>query len=1853
MVRVTPAPYSERGPAKAEGPGGATVNSQTQERFANQLKQWRDELINLSRTNRLVYFKHTKTASLEILGRSDAEIFSRIEKAGPASNWQFYFPEPASSGEPAPVSRPRAGELLVKDKNATELRNALRLLERKTESEFVDRGLWTLYLALGALEWIDPDDNDKAVQSPLLLIPVTFGRNSLQDQFRLRRTEDDPVINPALAVKLANEFDLRLPGLDSVDEIDPRAVNTAVAEATRRQPKWRVIERAVITNFSFHKEAMYRDLLDNEGTILENALVQMLALGPDADSVGDFDFDPPAEDVLDEQFPPEDLVSIRDADSSQRRCILAARDGRSFVADGPPGTGKSQTITNVIGELIHAGKSVLFVSEKAAALDVVYKRLQQHHLEDFVLELHSHKATRKAVAQELGRSLGLRPSARETFSDASRSSLIKQRQALSAYAQALNEIRQPLGRSLHGVLGRVAELQVLPHAPIPSAIGGGLGPGELSDLCEAAKQLARNWQPVSDGDDFLWRDLAPTESSLSRTQDIERGLTEALEALAELRTRCQAIDGDLRLGWYRTATEALRLVDLLAALTELPLGVPTGWLTRGRLDVVVERAAVLEERSALHQRYVTSLAAEAGDGWMRLAPEASDGFAQGISEMERLDPAWRPEPEATTADLGAAAKFLEGSSTRLSRMEDLGQRLAETFGLSRDALTVDRLEELAELGSLAAAVERPEPTWLNPALREALDNAARVLAEIVRDFRKRGEDLATVFKPTVLNLDLVDLHKRFTDVHRGPAKARKAYRADKDLLAPHVVGGKVTKAVRAQLGEAVAWYQLLRRLESEEKAHAAVLGAHYYDRESVDFDRVSKAIEVAHRAVHLAGSRLDVARLQRHLSWDTQPEPELQSISAELSGLLSAWLEEIPSALAKARDLLRSTPAPILRSWVESAAQGLALLESAKRHVEDATGGSWPLASAGELLTARQLVSQIEHESESEAASDSALLGDNFTGLGSNWSDLRGALSWTGDVREILGGPVRDQSAVSLLSSAWTYDDLAPLVQAWEKSAAAALAAFSEPRQQELARDLGVDFDEAENLLRHLLSTTADIEVWALYTSARLKLNESGLEPVTRFCETQGVESEKVPGVIERAILEGWADAIISADRRRLSPIKATERDALVESFRRLDAELVQNSAARIVNACSQRRPNSLAGAAGIINREAQKQKRHMPIRRLLSEAGAVVQQLKPCFMMSPLSVSQFLPADLIFDAVIFDEASQVRPSDAINCVYRGEQLIVAGDQNQLPPSSFFAAGSTDGDDGWDEDATEDFESVLELCKAAGGLRSLPLQWHYRSEHESLITYSNYKFYDGRLFTFPGSAHEGDDLGLEVIHVANGVYRRGGARDNPIEAAKVIDRVLHHRHHNPHLSIGVVTFSSAQEDAVVAELERRSLEHPELAELVSDDRLHGFFVKNLENVQGDERDLIIFSVGYGKDENGKFTQQMGPLNKQGGWRRLNVAITRAKRRVEVVTSVLPGDFATEIGAVGVRHLRGYIDFGLRGAPALALDLAESMGDAESPFEEEVIRSIARLGYEAVPQVGLAGYRIDIGVRDPRHPGRFLLAVECDGAMYHSSKVARDRDRLRQSVIEGLGWKVHRIWGISWFRDRPGQERRLQKAIEESLNPTGGRSAPPTRGPVVTMKPIDFDALPEWVEPYVCATTAVRNPQLEMHDPNARPEIRRVLQEILRAEAPIHEERLLTTLREAWGVGRAGHRIRDAVDGAVRELERRGDCRKSGPFLYTPGQEEYEHARVPDPEDESTRRKAEHVAPEEFEHAVYWLVRDAHTIEQPDVVRSVARIFGWNRSGPDITAAVDDAIERLIAGEWIVDSGGGSLRVSPE
>lgn len=570
----------------------------------------------------------------------------------------------------------------------------------------------------------------------------------------------------------------------------------------------------------------------------------------------------------------------------------------------------------------------------------------------------------------------------------------------------------------------------------------------------------------------------------------------------------------------------------------------------------------------------------------------------------------------------------------------------------------------------------------------------------------------------------------------------------------------------------------------------------------------------------------------------------------------------------------------------------------------------------------------------------------------------------------------------------------------------------------------------------------ASLRTWCLWNAYKAKLQGIGQAKVVDAIERGAVGGTEISAYIEYCNQVWWLKGIMDRDEA-LRTFSGAVHEQKIRDFREADARFQQLTKKMVYAKLAQGVPGAGTDARSgpemaLLSHEIQKQKRHLPIRKLVKSLPSVLPALKPCLLMSPLSVAQYLDASHPqFDLVIFDEASQIPVWDAVGVIARGKQVIVVGDPKQLPPTAFFdRSDSDDGVDVSDDAARQDLENILDECIATG-MSHLSLNWHYRSRHESLIAFSNQHYYDSRLITFPSPVTK--DSSVKLVPVP-GIYDRGASRTNKAEAEAVVKRVVAHLDSlDPVVrkqTIGIVTFNATQMRLIDELLNKELSRRPELEERIAAHEDERLFIKNLENVQGDERDIILFSTTFGRDSSGRPSMNFGPINQSGGERRLNVAVTRARQQVEIYSSLRPEDIdLSKTRAAGVADLKAYLDFALRGPEALASQASFTGRDPDSPFEIEVMNAIREAGWEAHPQIGCSGYRIDIGVVDQGAPGAYLAGVECDGATYHSMASARDRDRLRQSVLEGLGWTIQRVWSTDWWLDRSRCKKELIAALE--------------------------------------------------------------------------------------------------------------------------------------------------------------------------------------------------------------------------
>ncbi|MBZ4423140.1 DUF3320 domain-containing protein [Myxococcus sp. RHSTA-1-4] len=783
------------------------------------------------------------------------------------------------------------------------------------------------------------------------------------------------------------------------------------------------------------------------------------------------------------------------------------------------------------------------------------------------------------------------------------------------------------------------------------------------------------------------------------------------------------------------------------------------------------------------------------------------------------------------------------------------------------------------------------------------------------------------------------------------------------------------------------------------------------------------------------------------------------------------------------------------------------------------------------------------------------------------------------------------------------------------------------------------------------------LKPWCLYAAQAERLRSLGHGAFVDAVEERNLPADRLGAAFERSVLSAWLRALQDAEPS-LREFDGSAHGSRVERFRQLDGEHILLARSRVLATLEAQLPKGLSSAAessepGILGRELRKKSRQMALRKLLGSIPNLSRRLKPCFLMSPLSVAQYLPADgRRFDLLVFDEASQIGTHDAIGAIARAEQVIVVGDSKQLPPTSFFTRGD-DAEATPDENDVLELESILDEALAKQFPQQM-LGWHYRSRHDSLIDFSNRQYYEGRLHVFPAARARVEDLGIKWHPVPDGVYqpRTAGktAAINPREAEVLVKHLVETlRRHAPHeRTFGVVTFSSVQQQLITELLDVERGRFPEIEPHFTS--REPVFIKNLENVQGDERDEIFFSICYARDAAGKLRMNFGPLNRAGGERRLNVAITRARCCLRVFSTLTHDQIdLSRTSAVGARHLREF----LRRAAAEGSSGAAAERGPSGQLELEVSKALRELGYTVHADIGCGGYRVDLAVVHPERPGEFVLGVECDGPHYRSAASARDRDRLRAEVLKGLGWRLHRVWMPSWVEDREGQVKALaeavKQAVEDSRRPRAVDAPPPVAVPSerapdsLREAPASRSAeaganagaalaaavLP--VSTYVLAKVPRVEEGADFFAPASALRIRGQIQLVLEQEAPIHEDLLARRLLEAWRLSKLTARVRRRIEEQLGELIHRGGVVRTGEILWegARGPSQYTGVRGAHPE-----REVAWLPPEEVANAAALVLSQALSLGREDLFRETGRIFGIQRLSQTVLPILEAGVQSL-------------------
>jgi hypothetical protein len=1635
------------------------------------LAQLRLRLLDLTGRNRLLNYKHPIGKSLQFVQAPPSAVYERLldgksslaVKGLPEptrsdlilKTGRFFRPEPrdwaiqngiATSYDLADPKQGEAAELRT-HMYLDDLAKHCRKIEREAHLAIEETGANMLYLVLGFLEYPDQKDSERIFSAPLIGIPVSVMKKDHggNQHFFLQYTGDDIEENLSLREKLRKDHSLVMPPMDE-EEIDVEGYFREIRKVINSRPGFALKRRVSLCLLSFTNMLLVRDLdpenwptVQGQNGLLDHTIVKQI-FGEVTAATESVSID--AEEHKVEEQPGDSIPLVFDADSSQHSALVdVICNSRNVVIEGPPGTGKSQTITNLIAASLSSGKKVLFVSEKLAALEVVRNRLGVAGLTPLLLELHSTKTSKKQVLESLQERLNLQASIPRDFHDKIEE-LQSHRRELKSYADQINAVfGNRLGLTVHEVMWRAHRFRRLlscGEAPLRGVLLSDTEESSTADLArrsECLGYLASQFEQIGNfGDEHpLWgffpHPLVPGEDL--KIGDILESLSaNADSAVLAVSALCSYLGGDFSLPRSNQAGVLKALGGFASAHgSELPFSLIQGFLredaslqtTRREIDHVAE----------LTSKFCSlSLDVELGIKEESCATEVA---LQALVELQQLSlsvgTVWETlvQAEQTLASINAEISNLKDSYSKIAeycRVHEINSPDSET-GLRQleklSSLVIDAPDEifgyqseaLMQAGSVAALgeVRSIQQKWVD--LEEKL--AGSLYLDILPDPESLKAAILTLRQGSTWYRFLQPTWRSAVRLHRSLQRVKNRISSENRLTDLHKIAD--LQLLKGRWQRHTAWSDVLKRTPKTEP----------FDFEPfikvATWNRDVSAGMMEIRGKGLAPMELTAERIR---GWQRDlggiPSQVQNSISAlhGLSALMpkvALGSEDVEAALTRSREIshrLESLLSVVLQTTPRSVSVNAAI----KAHQA--------------ALERRRLLTLLDGNELAKK-----LFRQEYHGAETDTKRLSATLEAVEDVlRMEIPVELRDKMLTGncVLIARDLIDQLNRVISFFNQieTDAERLGNFGEFALEQWMRSesnggLQKGIEQLQSRAKRAAQAKDCVNLWSVYVSRRQEAKELGLMQFIELLETRAVPANELANAYQHCFFSEIAKGVFR-QRPQLRKFSGLKHDRIRQEFQRLDREIIRMRGREVAVNCLKgaRPPQGHNGARvdektemALVNHLLPQQRPRIALRKMLRAAGRAIQELKPCFMMGPQAVAQYLSSGLVkFDLVIMDEASQLKPEEAIGAVARGAQLVVVGDPKQLPPTSFFTRMTQTGEEE-EQFSTTDAESILDVC-LAHFRPPRPLRWHYRSQHQSLIAFSNHYFYRN-LIIFPSPYGHSSRLGVRATYLPDAIYED---QTNLREAQRVVDAVVEHILNRPTESLGVVTLNLKQRDLIAELLEERlqSVKEAEHFKQRWASEAQTLFIKNLENVQGDERDAIVISTTFGKPRGADAVRQnFGPISRQGGWRRLNVLFTRAKKSIALFTSLRPEDIVVDNSTPeGTKALRNYLDYARSGC----LTTEEETGhEPESDFELATIDFLKQHGYDVTPQLGVAGYRIDIAVKHPDFPGAYLAAIECDGAAYHSALTVRDRDRIRQEILEAMGWRgrVWRIWSTDWFR----------------------------------------------------------------------------------------------------------------------------------------------------------------------------------------------------------------------------------------
>lgn len=1613
----------------------------------HKLQQLRRKLIDLSGRNQLIKCNLAAKTSyhIDIIDRSLDDLWVQLTSEENDDLLLQFLPSPSENEKPISLEAiaKKQGlnpdvELSIKSEKKNRCNKVWTLLSherfRKSVSKIYEtarlaseeKGISSLHCVLGFLEWTEAEHSDILLTSPLILVPIHMGNfNATAQQtgvqFRGNTSEGKTsCVNPALLLKLNQDYKLHLPQWEENET--PSSYIAKVKELVAIHPKWRIVPRIIIRNFAFPRLALYEDLDEIKWTheqsneLIDHSVISTL--------LGGFDRETNEENQEDDEIivgkPIEGVVF--NSDSSQLEAIHRVSLGESLVIEGPPGTGKSQTIANIITTALAKGKSVLFVADKKAAIDVVEKRLEKVGLGTYCLNLHDASLGKNHMYDRIEERLNIsKPRSRshpQLGENHLNERLLEISKELNKHFEDLANTYDPSTIPTHEVLwdsiscrSHYLELQEsLRKVNISSPLSISIRQkDEIVEQLQLLEQLALVIDPAHKGlSQHPLFGIKLYEASFERRENIENIVANILTKLSNLISQfdflsnhgfnCKSISDVNELSvWaelygpksdYALHNELITCQDLHNLQSSLALFARS---YPQKVQVVLNQENKKKQQDLINHLLDHSKSIEESN-------LVRSEILEKLATIKKINESLT----ALRSVLGSVCPILFTSERPLSWINllkdysDLVKCFQETSSAVRECMQPALWQSSREHWTMRYE-QTKEAKRIEEALRPILETSPETIERLFSILHKPSIWCFMTSSWWSARRELIQLIDPKEELQQSDRLARlttlqqyrqlvQEIRSDMGLkslidtcIDPYEAGfSNIFEALKLQevLDQKSTLWQVICKQSN--------LTAENFLQQTVSALGIEASNNLLSLARHFENhSGLDLEAIENKSQKEEETfsqilylleELELGSFTSKMDLCsLSSIIESLDHLLPNTEVLRNRTIAEIIN--------GLNLYTKAL-----------PKVYVKAFYSFLQIMHQNNLHLRKEVCKGISSTIHDLASFGLAWKELIECLSL--DENAFLGQKIASTTLLSVASKVKSLNDSMSELSEWI-------------RMQRCLTKL----QASECPVKDLVDTyvTGNLSMQGISKVFSILFSQSQAKELFKLHKIHSLDGDNLQTLRQRFLREDatWREASISYVKKNLN-------------------------SKSIPSGCSQGPLKNWTDLA-LIRHELHKQKRRISERQLIARSHSALMALMPCFMMSPLTVAQYLsPSGPKFDLVLIDEASQMRPEEAMSSIARGKQLVVVGDSQQLPPTNFLEA-IIDDEEVSDEDAVDN-ESILDMAKVKFNAHSL--KWHYRSRHESLIHFSNQMFYRGRLIVCPSPLQKSSLSGIHLI-CSEGIYKDSM---NDLEAQHIVEKAAEILKLYPEISIGMVAMNRQQSELISSKLYEMRCRDPQVNTAMDrwEKRLERCFVKNLENVQGDERDVILISTVYGPhDQGASVMRRFGPINSSTGHRRLNVLFTRARNAMYVFTSLKSSDVCHPDIAKpsrGAEALAQFLDFAGSGILAASTDRFKR-SDPDNPFELYVGQLLENAGYQVEYQVGQLGFYIDIGVKHPSFPFGYIAGIECDGAPYHSSISARDRDKLRQEILENHGWHIYRIWSTDWFHDPQNEGKKLVKWLQ--------------------------------------------------------------------------------------------------------------------------------------------------------------------------------------------------------------------------